>query len=230
MRRLVLWDVDHTLIETGGVGGEVFAEAFQGATGRRLESMPDPTGLTEPEIFRRALAALGIEDGGLFERFTELQAAEYRARGGELLTRGRVLPGVHAALRAVGAAPDLLQSVLSGNTRVAARAKLAVFRLGGYFDLEVSAGGDDDPVRAHLVPVVWERAAEKYGIRFDADSTVLVGDTPADIETGHANGCRVAAVATGRTSAEELRAAGADHVFAHLSDTPAVLTALRATA
>jgi phosphoglycolate phosphatase-like HAD superfamily hydrolase len=228
MNRLVLWDIDHTLIETGGVGSEVFAEAFQAATGRRLESMPDPTGLTEPEIFRRALAEHGIPGEGMFEQFAEIQAAEYRANGGQLLARGRVLPGVHAALRAVGGSADLVQSVLSGNTRLAARAKLAVFRLAGYLDLEVSAGGDDDSVRANLVPVVWERAAEKYGIRFDANSTVLVGDTPADIETGHANGCRVISLATGRTSADDLCAAGADQVLADLTDTPAVLAALRA--
>jgi phosphoglycolate phosphatase-like HAD superfamily hydrolase len=228
MRRLVLWDIDDTLIETGGVGSEVFAEAFQAATGRRLGSMPDPTGLTEVQIFRRALVEHGIEDDGLFERFAEAQAAEYRARGGQLLTRGRVLPGVHVVLRAVSASADLVQSVLSGNTRMAAQAKLAVFRLGGYLDLEVGAGGDDDPVRANLVPVVWERVAEKYGIRFDAGSTVLVGDAPADVETGHAHGCRVLAVATGKSSAEELRAAGADQVLADLTNTPEVLAALRA--
>jgi hypothetical protein len=64
MRWLVLWDIDHTLIETGSVGSEVFAEAFQAATGRRLESMPDSTGLTEAQIVWRALVEHAIEDDG----------------------------------------------------------------------------------------------------------------------------------------------------------------------
>jgi len=226
--RLVLWDVDHTLIETRGVGGEVFRAAFEAATGRRLESMPDPTGLTEAEIFRRAVEAHGVDDPTAFERFTQLQAAEYRLRGGELHMRGRVLPGVIATLRAVAASSDLLQTVLSGNTRAAAAAKLAVFRLGAYLDLEVSAGGDDDPVRANLVPVVWERVADKYGIRFGPTDTVLLGDTPADVETGRAHGCRVIGVTTGRASAEELRTAGADQVLADLTRTATVLEAIRA--
>jgi phosphoglycolate phosphatase len=226
--RLVLWDVDHTLIETGGVGGEVFAVAFEAATGRHLESMPDPTGLTEAEIFRRAAEAHGVDGEAAFPRFAQLQAAEYRVRGGELRTRGRVLPGVVPALRAVAGSSDLLQTVLSGNTRAAAAAKLAVFRLGQYFDLEVSAGGDDDPVRASLVPVVWERVAEKHGVRFGPADTVLLGDTPADVETGHAHGCRVIGVATGKASAEELRAAGADQALADLTNTATVLDAIRA--
>jgi phosphoglycolate phosphatase-like HAD superfamily hydrolase len=225
-KRLVLWDIDHTLIETRGVGAEVFAAAFEAATGKRLEAMPDPTGLTEAEIFRRAADAQGIDADATFDHFAQLQAAEYRARSGELRTRGRVLPGVHAALRTIANAPDLLQTVLSGNTRAGSAAKLTAFRLDTFLDLTVSAGGDDDPVRANLVPIVWDRVAKTHGISFSPHDTVLLGDTPADIETGHAHGCRVIAVATGRADIKQLRTAGADQTFADLTDTTAVLRAI----
>jgi len=226
--RLVLWDIDHTLIETRGVGGEVFAAAFEAATGMRLESMPDPTGLTEAEIFRRAADAHGIDGDAMFPRFAKLQAAEYQVRAADLRARGRALPGAERALRGIAEASDLLQTVLSGNTRAAAAAKLAAFGLDRYLDLEVSSGGDDDPVRANLVPVVWGRVTEKCGIRFGPADTVLLGDTPADVETGHVHGCRVIAVATGKTSARELYAEGPRQVLADLTDTAAVLEAIRA--
>lgn len=229
-KRLVLWDVDHTLLETGGVGSEVFRAAFEAATGRQLDSMPDPTGLTESEIFRRAAKEHGVDGDAVFPRFAELQALEYRSRAAELRARGRALPGVDAVLRATADAPDLLQSVLSGNTRAAAQAKLDVFALGSFFDLDVSAGGDDDPVRANLVPVVWERAQRKHGIRFGPADTVLLGDTPADVETAHAHCCRVIGVATGRADVDELRAAGADAVLPDLAATDAVLDAICAAA
>jgi phosphoglycolate phosphatase-like HAD superfamily hydrolase len=223
-----LWDVDHTLLETRGVGGEVFATAFEAATGKRLELMPDPTGLTEAEIFRRATEAHGIDGSAAFPRFAELLAAEYRVRAAELRARGRALPGADRALREVAESSDLLQTVLSGNTRAAAAAKLAVFGLDSYLDLAVSAGGDDDAVRANLVPVVWERVAQAYGIRFGPADTVLLGDTPADVETGHAHGCRVVAVGTGRAGVEQLHAVGADQVLTDLTDTATVLGAIRA--
>lgn len=226
MKLLVLWDVDHTLIETRGVGGEVFAAAFEVATGQALESMPDPTGRTEQDIFRRAAEAQHASGDYLFERFAQAQTELYRSRAGELRERGRVLPGVPGVLEALHRLPDVAQSVLSGNTRASARAKLDAFDLTRYLDLEASAGGDDDPVRANLVPIAQQRAAARYGVVITGADTVLIGDTPSDVETAHANGCRVVAVASGKTSAHELRDAGADHVLDDLTDVHAVLDVL----
>lgn len=228
MNRLVLWDIDHTLIETGGVGSEVFAAAFEAVTGQPLKDMPDATGRTEQEIFRQAIEAQNVTGDGLFERFATAQAQEYRQRAQDLRDRGRVLPGVTAVLRALHDLPHVGQSVLSGNTRASARAKLDAFGLTQYLDLEASAGGDDDPVRAALVPIAQRRAAAVYGVQFTAADTVLIGDTPSDVETAHANGCRVVAVASGKTSAAELRDAGADCVLHDLADTSAVLEAVGA--
>ena len=225
--RLVLWDIDHTLISTGGVGSEVFRRAFREATGAELAVMPDPTGKTEPATFARALREnmVPVRDE-LFSAFAEAQTRAYREQAAELAERGRVLPGVREVLEELAGRPDVLSSVLSGNTRAAGRAKLEAFGLARYLDWDIAAGGDDAPTRPDLVPVAWERAAATYGYRYGLGETVLVGDTLADIATAHANRCRVLAVATGRTSFDELVAGHADLVLIDLSDTSAVLAAL----
>lgn len=224
---LVLWDVDHTLLETRGVGSVVFREAFEAATGVGLEVMPDPTGLTEPAIFDAACRMAGVTVSlEVRSVFYDEQVQAYLRHAAELRERGRVLPGVREVLESLAGRGGVLQSVLSGNTRAASRAKLGVFGLDGYVDWDVAAGGDDHQVRPSLVPFVWDRVREKYGTYVGPVYTVLVGDTPADVKTGNANGCRVVGVATGRTDVDGLRRAGADPVLTDLSDTAAVLEAL----
>src|SRR5207237_3493819 len=81
VKKLVLWDIDHTLIETGGVGSEVFRDAFGQVTGRKIDKLADVTGRTEPIIFRETLEMYGIEDPGeYFPKFVEAQAEGYCAR------------------------------------------------------------------------------------------------------------------------------------------------------
>ena len=227
--RLVLWDIDHTLIETGGVGSEVFRSAFEKITGESLGDMPDPTGLTERLIFEKACESSGVEKAaGLFEDFAAAQAAEYRRRRWDLSQRGRVLPGVTDILLELEHRDDVVSTVLSGNPRAAGAAKLEVFGLDRYLDLEVSAGGDDDADRPALVPVVWRRVRAKYRLSFVPHTTVVVGDSPADIATAHANRCRAVAVATGKTSTLDLIRERPDVVLPDLTDTDAVLADLLA--
>lgn len=110
--RLVLWDVDHTLIETGGIGRMVFAAAFEQATGHPMQRMADVTGRTEPDIFRETLALHGIEDrGDYFDTFAAAQAEGYEKRADAMRKRGRALDGAAAALAALAETPAV-QSVL----------------------------------------------------------------------------------------------------------------------
>lgn len=133
--RLVLWDIDHTLIETGGVGGEVFHTAFEAAIGRAMKRIADVSGRTEPDIFREALELHGIRDpGDYFDRFAEAQAAEYLKRADDMRSRGRALPGAAEALARVAETPGVIQSLLTGNTRPAAEAKLRIFALCDHID------------------------------------------------------------------------------------------------
>ncbi|MGH3278428.1 MAG: HAD family hydrolase [Trebonia sp.] len=225
--RLVLWDIDHTLIETRGVGGQVYAAAFAEVTGHPLEKMPELAGRTEPVIFREALKANRVDPGeDLYDQFAAEQARAYAAHLDELRARGRALPGAAEALRALFERNDVLQSVLSGNTRPSAEIKLRAFDLARYLDFDIGAYGTDDDARAKLVDVARHRAEQAHGIDIPADTTVLLGDTPNDVTAARESGARIIAVATGKDTAEALTEAGADTVLPDLTDTTAVLAAI----
>jgi phosphoglycolate phosphatase len=224
---LVLWDIDHTLIETRGVGSQVYAEAFAKVTGRTLDKMPELAGRTEPVIFREALKLNGVEaDEDLYDQFAAEQAHGYAAHLDELRARGRALPGAAGALRALSQRDDVIQSVLTGNTRPSSEIKLRAFDLDRHLDFEIGAYGTDDDTRANLVDVARQRAEKAHGISFDDGATILIGDTPNDVTAAQASGARIIAVATGNDTALALAAAGAQTVLADLTDTSAVLAAI----
>jgi len=224
---LVLWDIDHTLIETGGVGSQVYAEAFTKVTGHPLDKMPELAGRTEPVIFREALKVSGVEpDEDLYDQFAAEQARAYAACLDELRTRGRALPGAAGTLRALAERNDVLQSVLTGNTRPASEIKLRAFDLDRYVDFDIGAYGTDDDTRANLVSIARQRAGKAHGAKFDDGATILIGDTPNDVAAARASGARIIAVATGKDSASALAEAGATTLLADLADTPAVLAAI----
>lgn len=226
--RLVLWDVDHTLVSTEGVGRQLYGEAFEQTTGQPMQRQADPTGRTEPEIFRHTLALHGIQPSDqLFAKFADALAAGHRAKLALLQQRGHALPGALQALQALHATAGILQSVLTGNLKSVAIIKLAAFGLDPYLDFDVGAYGSDDPVRANLVAIARHRANQKYQLAFDEQSTVLIGDTPSDIATAHQGGARIVAVASGRSDTAELQAAGAEIALTDLIDTVKVLTAIR---
>lgn len=212
MARLVLWDIDHTLISTRGVGRELSAAAFEQTLGLPMREQARIDGVTEPVIFRETAKLHGITTGRAdFERFAEALAEQHLRRVGELRERGHALPGAAAALDALDAA-GLRQVVVSGNVRAVAEVKLQVFGLDRHIDWEAGAYGEDDEVRAEMVRI----ALERTGVA--AEHAVLIGDTPADVEGGLANGVRVIAVASGRSSEAELRDAGAGSVLPDLQD------------
>ena len=222
--RLVLWDIDHTLIETGGVGREVFAAAFVEVTGTPMKYMAEVSGRTELVIFGETLDMHGIpRSDDYFKRFIDLQARDYEERAHEMRLLGRVLPGALNALQALSRVPGITQSVLTGNTKASAEAKLRIFGLNRLLDLEIGAYGEDDPVRARLVPVARDRARGKNGLTYSPDLTVLIGDTPQDVIAGRDGGARVIAIASGKSSTTDLKAAGADVVFPDLTDSAALI-------
>jgi phosphoglycolate phosphatase len=224
---LVLWDIDHTLIETRGVGGQIYAEAFRKVTDHPLKEMPTLSGRTEPVIFREALKSNGVDNGeDLYSEFADEQAHGYAEHADDLLRRGRALPGAAEALRALADRKDVIQSVLTGNTRSVAEIKLRTFGLDRYLDFDSGAYGTDDDSRSNLVKIARQRAEKAYGARFDATTTVLIGDTPNDVAAAHEGGARIIAVATGNDGAEDLAGAGADTVLEDLTRTDDLLAAI----
>lgn len=222
--RLVLWDLDHTLLETRGVGTDLFRLAFQQATGHELAHHIEVTGRTEPAIFAEAVAAHGLTlTDELMARYCMLLADAYRTHAVVLAERGRALPGAAAAIDALARYGTVRQTVLTGNLRAVAAVKLEVCGLAGTLDLNIGAYGDDDPVRSNLVPIARRRAQDAAGISFTAP-VVLIGDTVNDVEAARVGDARIVAVATGRYTRKELVAAGADAVLSDLADTSAVVT------
>lgn len=225
--KLILWDIDHTLIETGGVGSEVFRDAFEQVTGRKIDQLADVTGRTEPIIFRETLEMYGIEDSrDYFFRFVQAQAEGYRVRAEEMRRRGRVLPGVPEALEMLAEIPEVSQTVLTGNPRPSAEVKLSTFGLTSLLDVEAGAYGDDDAVRARLVAIAKRRAHRRTGAAFTDKTTIIIGDSTSDVEAALKGGAHIIAVASGRTSTEDLHAAGAKTVLYDLADTAAVRRAV----
>jgi phosphoglycolate phosphatase-like HAD superfamily hydrolase len=214
---LVLWDVDHTLIETRGVGRAIYDRAFPAATGRPLAKLAQISGRTELDIMRESLRINGIEPTDeAVDKLARALIEGYEDAREELGTTGRALPGAHETLAALADDPHIYQSVLTGNLREVARIKLEVFGLDRFLDLDSGAYGDDNPERPKLVAIAQRRAAERTGTTFQNDHTVLIGDTPKDVEAGLTAGVRVVGVATGKTTVEELREAGASAVLERL--------------
>ncbi|MEV0560975.1 haloacid dehalogenase-like hydrolase [Dactylosporangium sp. NPDC050588] len=223
-RRLLLWDVDHTLIETRGLGGELYANAFHTATGVRMMHKAEVTGQTEPSILTATLRLHGIDsDEPYLSRYQAELPVEYDRHRDDLARRGRVLPGATATLTAVAAQPQIVQSVLTGNLRQVARIKLEVFDLDRYVDLDVGAYGDDDTDRPKLVAIAQRRATATYGTVFDRDNTIVIGDSSHDIRTGLLGGAHAVGVASGGESVEQLQTTGAVTAWSDLTDTDAIV-------
>lgn len=221
MARLVLWDIDHTLIDTRGVGRELSAAAFSQTTGQPMRQQARIDGITEPVIFRETAKLHGLAtDRTDFARFARALTAAHLERAAELRERGHALPGAAAALAALTNA-GVRQTVVSGNIRAVAELKLQVFGLDAPILWELGAYGEDHDVRADLVDLSLHRAHTA------AADAVLIGDTPADIEGAHANGVRVIAVATGRSGEAALREAGAEVVLPGLRDTELLVKLVR---
>jgi phosphoglycolate phosphatase-like HAD superfamily hydrolase len=227
--RLILWDIDHTLIETRGTGSQLARAAFQEITGIWPDQMADATGKTEPVSLAETLRAHGIEPTEEHQRrYAQALPEQHRRHADQLRQVGRVLPGAAEALAALHQIPGTIQTALTGNYRAAAAVKLAAFDLDSALDLDVGAYADDATDRAALVPIAQRRAGDKYGHRLTRANTVIIGDTTHDVAAARQAGAAIIAVASGHDSADDLRAAGADTVLTDLAETMKVLRVIDA--
>jgi phosphoglycolate phosphatase len=223
---LVLWDVDYTLLSAGGLGNSLYEAVFKDLFGRDLTAIAPKAGRTDRAILLDTLALAGVDSPAAYvDDFMVLLGRRAAAMDGGAQAYVRALPGAANALAALAAA-GARQSVLTGNIRPLAAAKLAAAGLGEHLDLDVGAYGDVHEVRAELVPVARRAARAAYGSDFGGRSTVLVGDTPLDVAAALATGARAVGVATGSFPAADLVAAGAHTVLPDLTDTSRVLAAV----
>lgn len=220
--RLILWDVDGTLMSAGPVGRTVFDAAVAHVLGRAADGHDvQMSGKTDPQIALEILATMAvIGDDAADHLPAVLRALERELEAAVDLVReqGRVHPGVVEVLTSLDAEPGVRQSVLTGNLRPTARLKVGAFGLDRWLDLEAGAYGSDDADRTRLVPVALARQAELHGVTVPTDRVWVVGDTPADLACARVGGVRCLLVGTGRIAVDELAAAGPDAVLGDLSD------------
>jgi phosphoglycolate phosphatase len=226
--QLVLWDIDGTLLNADGVGRDLYDVVFVQLFGRSIDAFAPMAGRTDRAIILETLTMAGVDEPRRYvDPFIAGLTAQAPSVREMVAVRGRALPGASEVLR--GLQGRAHQSVLTGNIRPVAEVKLAAVGLRDGLDLCIGAYGDDHEIRAELVPVARRRAAAVHGkspAEFDGAATVVIGDTPLDIEAALASGARAIGVATGGYTAGELAAAGAHAVLPDLTDTDAVLRAL----
>lgn len=225
MRRLLLFDIDGTLV-LGGPAKDAFHVALVDTFGTAGDiEVHSFAGKTDPQIARELLSGAGLSgadiDAGfprLWERY--LAYLEERLPGNP----PRVLPGVPRLLETLAARDDVALALLTGNIVRGAELKLSPAGLWRHFP--TGSFGSDHEERDELPPIALRRARETWGVTFAVGDAIVVGDTPRDVQCGRKTGMRTLAVATGHHAVSDLQSSGADHVVLDLSNTEEIVALL----
>jgi phosphoglycolate phosphatase len=226
--KLVLFDIDGTLLLTDGAGRRAIHRALREVFGGTGPVDYHFDGKTDPQIVRELMRLEGHDDQridrempALLSRYVELLHEELVAPGHKVYT----LPGVPELLDELERRHTVVLGLLTGNHHLGAAAKLNAVGLDiGRF--KVGAYGSDHEHRPELPAIARERTRRQLGIDLAGDAIVVIGDTPADLTCGQALGAGAIGVATGRHSVEDLRRYRPIAVFQDLSDTDAVVRAI----
>ncbi len=209
MIKAVLFDIDGTLLHTGGAGAEAWQRAFLELyeVEANIEEHTH-AGMTDPEIAEIVFREVLGRDGSDVERAEAIGC--YLGHLGEAVAESEgyfVIPGIEELLPRLVEQGALL-GVVTGNIESAAHIKLGRGDLNKYFAF--GGYGSDSRSRTELTKKALERGGEVEGAPLDLGQTIAVGDTPRDVKAGHGAGIEVVGVATGSYSVEELQQAGAD--------------------
>jgi len=218
--KLILFDIDGTLLDCGPQVRPLFASALVEVFGTAGDVHGyDFAGRTDPRIVLDLVTAAGVPEGEAWAGLPRMRELYVERLAGALDRRDmRLLPGVEETLERLAAREDVALALLTGNWEPGARAKLSRFDLNRFFDF--GAFGCDGVDRSELPPVALDRAEQALGRRFEPAETLIIGDSVHDVTCAQAHGIPCLAVATGRTPAERLRAAGADWVIPDLFAAP----------
>src|SRR6185437_6675669 len=230
--KLVLFDIDGTILLTDGAGRRAIQRALREIFGSAGPDQHRFDGKTDPQIVREMMRLDGHADAHIDERMPRLLERYVECLNDELAAHPagvRLMAGIRPLLDALEHRNDVILGLLTGNLAGGARAKLRAagidphrFRVGAY--------GSDHELRGELPAVAQRRARVECGVDIAGCDVIVIGDTPADIACGRAIGARAIGVATGHYGVDELSRHGAVAVFADLSDTAAVLRAILAEA
>ena len=223
-RRLLLFDIDGTLITSGGAGEGALIDAMQ----ERFGIQEDLNGITIAGATDALIARMMLEKNGIAasaENITTLLDG-YLSFLGQRLSRhaGYVLPGIIRLLDALRERKDCVVALLTGNLVRGAEIKLSHYGVWDYF--EFGAFADDHHERNELPRFACARALEKHGEEFSPENIFVIGDTPRDIECGKVIGAKTVAITTGNYSRDQLAAHHPDFLFEDLSNTEHVMSVL----
>ena len=226
--RLVLFDIDGTLLLSDGAGRRAIHRALREVFGGIGPADYHFDGKTDPQIVRELMRLEGHADDRidrdmprLLSRYIDLLREELVAPGHKAYT----LPGVPDLLDELERRPNVVLGLLTGNHHLGAAAKLGAVGLD-VARFKVGAYGSDHEHRPELPAIARERTRRQLGLDIAGDSIVVIGDTPADLTCGQALGAAAIGVATGRHSVQELSRYQPVAVFQDLSETDAVVRAI----
>lgn len=224
--KLILFDIDGTLISDRGASREAFAEALREVYGYNGDlARYDFSGRTDPQITHMVLRDDGFTPDDIDSRITTLWQ-HYLAGLARNATRERVrvLPGIRELVAKLAEHRDVVLALLTGNIEPGARLKLGAPDLNDYFPF--GAFGSDSADRTKLPPIAVERASAHMGHRFEGREVVIIGDSIYDVRCGVPYDATTIAVASGKTSAEVLQAENPTFLFENVEDTERVMDAI----
>lgn len=217
---VALFDIDGTLVDTGGAGGGAMLDAFQREFGLPHARPVELHGRTDLGIMTELLENHSVPASA--DNLERLSSLYFRTLPGELIRRpGKQLPGVAELLGRVSREEHIRLGLLTGNLPTSARLKLQHFGLWEHFEFGVY--GDQARHRPGLAAAAWQLISAHVAGEMSGEQIVVIGDTPLDMELALAMQVRSLAVCTGGFDARQLASAGATYVIQDLSQTDAVL-------
>jgi phosphoglycolate phosphatase-like HAD superfamily hydrolase len=226
LRKLVLFDIDGTLITDSGAARRSYTHALRETYGFDGDlTRYDFSGRTDPQITSMVLGDAGFSEAAITARAPQL----WETYLGELAqqatsARVRALPGIRELLDRLAAMNDVTLALLTGNIERGARLKLAPPELNRYFPF--GAFGSDSEHREKLPPIAVERASRIDGHRFQGREVVIIGDSIYDVRCGAPHDATTIAIASGKTPAEKLRAENPHHFFESAEDLEELVNAI----
>jgi phosphoglycolate phosphatase-like HAD superfamily hydrolase len=230
-KRLILWDIDGTLLSTGKIGRLALEQAVASVTDLELDEVPwiKMSGKTDQRIMREIMDAAGLADDRIDELLPQAMAVSIEILADshdQLANEGVVHPGVGTLVGRLAQTPGVRQSLVTGNLAPNARRKINALGLDTHIDFDVGAYGDDHLDRNELVPMALERARTLRSETYAPDEVWVIGDTEHDLACARAAGVRCLLVGTNWDGIDDLTGLEPDHYAHDLSETDALMDVL----